>query len=499
LSAWFLKSSASNFGPYSASDLRKALRAGDLDPFSDVYHDSNPNLIKPIIEWDEIFSEHQDAEAPATKEPDIPVDSFRLQPLAKEPTSQKESSKLVVQYSQSEFKDDEKTTNSERRDKTFGYNSKEAIEEFNKKEIQRLAQDGKAPPVKSQPSAIKKAPRSAQKSSVPAPKAQRQEGAKGEESQISERSPQKNSSREYYVVIGLKRMGPFPSSKIVEGYQSGMLSENALVAHGSSDRKVPISRFVEVYVTGGGKKKGVVPTPPRKANSFPMWGIIGGLAAVLVIALVFWMTNRSNLSLQSVKPRADVKSMKDRALRTSSAKKPPQEAIKAPPVQIQPVQIQPAQVQPAQVQPAQVQPAPGALPTAKLFSKKGKSSSRVVAPSKNRLSTNRKSAPAPVSSPAPTMQLRARAAPANASIPSALAGRGDGSEVSVGGLAFDQAAVRNCHGSCQILFIDRSGNAIQVLFDAGSHRNTLLSKRGRVNISGFLTAGRKKIILKEVN
>ena len=488
MSGWFLKSSASKIGPYSASDLRKALRAGDLDPFSDVYHDSNPNLIKPIIEWDAIFSEHLDTEAPSTKEPDIPVNSFKLQPLAIEPTSQKESSKLVVQYSQSEFKDDEKTTQSERRDKPFGYNSKEAVEEFNKKEIQRSAQDGKAISAKGQSSAIKKAPQSAQKSAVSTPKPQRKEVAKVQESQISETSPQKNSSREYYVVVGLKRMGPFPSSKIVEGYQSGMLSENALVAHGTSDRKVPISRFVEVYVTGGGKKQGAVPTPPRKATSFPMWGIISGLAAVLVIAMVFWMVNRSNSSLQSAKPRADVKAMKERALRTSPTKRPSQEAIKASPVQIQP---------------AQVQPAPGALPTAKLFSKKGKSSSRVVAPSKNRLSTNKKSAPAPVSSPAlspaPTMQLRARAAPANASIPSALAGRGDGSEVSIGGLAFDQAAVRNCHGSCQILFIDRSGNAIQVLFDAGSHRNTLLSKRGRVNISGFLTAGRKKIILKEVH
>lgn len=482
MSAWFLKSSTSKLRPYSASELRNALREGELDPFSDVYQESNPNLVKPIIEWDEIFSDKPDAGPKSSKEPETPDSPLKIQPLNTDSLTPKDSPKVIVQYSQSEFRDDEKTTHSERRDKPFGYNSKEAIEEFNKKEIQRSAQDLKAAE-KGHPASMKKALRSAQKALLASHKSHQQEKPKPAEPKSESAQPKsesaqgKSGSREYYVVIGLKRMGPFPSSKIVEGYQSGMLSENALVAHGTSDRKVPISRFVEVYVTGGGKKRSVVPTPPRRASSAPNWALIGGIAALLAFAIAFWVVMRPNHSLQSAKPRVEIKTKKERAPRISPVKNPVSEPK------------QPVQMEPVQIQPIEIKPAPVLNPTKKPG--KGKNS-RPVGPSKNRLSTNRKFAPAP------TMQLRARVAPQNTSIPAALAGKSIGSEISIAGLAFDQAAVRTCQANCQILFIDRSGNAVQVVFDAGSHRNTLLSKRGRVNISGFLTAG-KKIILREVN
>ncbi len=480
MSAWFLKSSASKLGPYSANELRNALREGELDPFSDVYQESNPQLVKPIIEWDEIFSDKPDAGPKPSMEPETPDSSLKIQPLNVDILPAKDSPKVIVQYSQSEFRDDEKTTHSERRDKPFGYNSKAAIEEFNKKEIQRSAQDVKAAE-KGHPASMKKALRSAQKALLASHKSHQQEKSKPvepkSESVKSESAPPKSGTREYYVVVGLKRMGPFPSSKIVEGYESGMLSENALVAHGTSDRKVPISRFVEVYVTGGGKKRGVVPTPPRHSSLAPNWAIIGGIAALLAFAIAIWVVKRPNQSHQSAKPRVEIKTKKERAPSISPVKNPVSEP--KPPVQMQPVQIQPIEVKPAPVV------APPQKPG------KGKTS-RPVGPSKNRLSTNKKS------TPAPAMQLRALVAPQNTSIPAALAGKSIGSEISIAGLAFDQAAVRTCQVNCQILFIDRSGNAIQVVFDAGSHRNTLLSKRGRVNISGFLTAG-KKIILREVN
>jgi hypothetical protein len=81
-------------------------------------------------------------------------------------------------------------------------------------------------------------------------------------------------------------------------------------------------------------------------------------------------------------------------------------------------------------------------------------------------------------------------------IAQALMGKNDGAEVTIAGLEFDRAAVRNCRGMCEVIFIDSSGAAIQVVFDGASHRNSLFSKGGRVSIVGFLTAGKQKVILK---
>jgi hypothetical protein len=83
-------------------------------------------------------------------------------------------------------------------------------------------------------------------------------------------------------------------------------------------------------------------------------------------------------------------------------------------------------------------------------------------------------------------------------IAQALMGKKDGSEIVITGLDFDRAAVRSCRAMCEVIFIDTSGAAIQVVFDGATHRNSLFSRNGRVSIVGFLTAGKQKVILKRV-
>jgi hypothetical protein len=55
LEVWYLQIGAQRKGPFSSAGLREALRLGEVDPFCDVFHASNPDLVKPLLEWDEIF------------------------------------------------------------------------------------------------------------------------------------------------------------------------------------------------------------------------------------------------------------------------------------------------------------------------------------------------------------------------------------------------------------------------------------------------------------
>lgn len=476
MEVWYLQIGAQRKGPFSSSGLREALRLGEVDPFCDVFHASNPDLVKPLLEWDEIFD--------ATSL----LSNAHQDPNGSAEASLKESSKKILKVlgstEQSEkngLRQSDNLINQTFNTLNFSIDHLSATENTSLTDARKAQPPGKAipgkPPQKNDkvrpqnPSANGKPQNSAPQ--APAVNVKNQIAAlplKGKSVSQDINNAQEGTFRRkrkcvYLVQQAGRRYGPFTSFEVFEHYKNGHLKPGALVGKGSLAKTVSIQRFVEVYQSG------------KKTNFFPAesglkWLTLSRLTAILLsaaIALiaVLYALPYSRIPgkipklLAKTRPETQEVAQTERPIRVSKA---------------------PTTTSPTLTS---TKPARPIEPVYRNIDNHRK---------QNRLTVNPRTTG--------SSRMSAKSYPnmikvtGTSAIAQALMGKNDGAEVTIAGLEFDRAAVRNCRGMCEVIFIDSSGAAIQVVFDGASHRNSLFSKGGRVSIVGFLTAGKQKVILK---
>ena len=491
MEVWYLQLGAQRKGPYSSEGLREALRLGDVDPFCDVFHSSNPNLVKPLLEWDEVFdsslpmpqaqqvlqtqqalkSQQALTERPLQSQPNEPSQKI-LQVLGSTVQSEKNglrrSDNLIHQtietlhVSLGDQSAPEYTFLSDSKRKES--KEKEQAERTSKKtnEVRlNVSSDKDRPQNPSSPAASN---RNAKTQSP----AQPSKDSRDSHSRIdpgAKNTLKRKRKTTYIVQQGSQTYGPFTSLEVLEHYKNGNIKRGAVVGKGSLAKTAPIERFVEVYQSG--KKSSFFPdesglkwlTKPRLTGA--LWA-----SAIALIAVIFAYPYLGPLG------------------------KNPKGIAKTRP---QTTEVAPNEVQKPLLNEPTTNPSITSNPTETPIETNLKNTKR--RPNQNRLSVNSKSTISSRMSARSIPRMVKVAGPST--IAQALMGKNDGAEVTITGLEFDRAAVRNCRGMCEVMFIDTSGAAIQVAFNGASHRNSLFSKSGRVSIVGFLTAGKLKIILKK--
>ena len=480
MEVWYLQMGAQRKGPFSSAGLREALRLGEVDPFCDVFHASNPDLVKPLLEWDEIF-EATSASSSTPQDPDGSVGARSKESSKKilkvlgsteqsEKNGLRKSDNLINQtfdtlnFSIDHLTATENTSLSEPKhaqSREKGLSNK-ASQKNDKVRIQDPSASAKLQ--NSDPNT----PVVNVKNHLPSLPTKDMSASHAELNSTQEGTVKRKRKCIYLVQQAGRKYGPFTSFEVFEQFKNGSLKPGALVGKGSLAKTVPIERFVEVYQSG------------KKTNFFPVksdltkWFTPRRLSAILVSSAIVMIAVFYTLSSNRLPGKIPKLLAKTRPeTQTVVATEQPSRASKAP------TTTNPSLTSNSQTRPLE--------PLNRNIDNHRR---------QNRLSTN----PRPTGS----SRMSAKSYPSmikvagTSAIAQALMGKIDGSEVTIAGLEFDRAAVRNCRGMCEVIFIDSSGAAIQVVFDGASHRNSLFSKSGRASIVGFLTAGKQKVILKRV-
>ena len=472
MSGWYLQIGAQKKGPFSALGLREALRLGEVDPFCDVFHSSNPDLVKPLLEWDEVFDETLPLSS-GSRDPqtDLAPSNQIIKVLGSTDQSAKnglrQSDNLInqtiepMQVSFDHASAPEYTFLSDSNRMGVPENEQTSPKKAGKKDGNSQATpSGKGKPQAPSPHLVSKSGKSFPAAGDPATHDYPQSGKNS--STKSEAS--RKRKRIYIVQNGTQKFGTFTSIEVVQQFDSGSLKAGSQIGKGNLAKTVAIERFVEVYRSGKSSNFFSIPIPSKWLRTNRL-GILFLSVAVGILCAFFAATYLGVLKKPRLLARSGQETQelnrRESTTRTSpiSRAQTPSGAVKKAPSNEKP--SRPLENQRA----------------------------------RNRLSVNpRSKGETRMSAKNPAMVKVAGPSP----IAQALMGKKDGSEIVITGLDFDRAAVRSCRAMCEVIFIDTSGAAIQVVFDGATHRNSLFSRSGRVSIVGFLTAGKQKVILKRV-
>jgi hypothetical protein len=472
LSGWYLQIGAQKKGPFSALGLREALRLGEVDPFCDVFHSSNPDLVKPLLEWDEVFDETLPLPSGSgDPQTHLAPSNQIIKVLGSTEQSDKNglrrSDNLInqtiepMEVSFDHASAPEYTFLSDSNRMGIPENEQTAPKKAGKKDgNSQAAPSGKGKPQAPSPHLVSKSSKSAPTLGSPTT----QDSPHSGRNSSSKSEAGRKRKRIYLVQQGSQKFGPFTSIEVVQQFDKGTLKPGSQVGKGNLATTVPIERFIEVYRSGKSSSFFSIPIPTKWFRTNRL-GILFLSIAIGIMCAFFAATYLGIIK----KPRMLARSgheTQDLNHRESTNQTPPVSRAQTPSGTVKKVPAIEKPPRPIENQRA-----------------------------RNRLSVNpRSKGETRMSAKTPAMVKVAGPSP----IAQALMGKKDGSEIVITGLDFDRAAVRSCRAMCEVIFIDTSGAAIQVVFDGATHRNSLFSRSGRVSIVGFLTAGKQKVILKRV-
>ncbi len=473
MEVWFLQIGAQRKGPFSSAGLREALRLGKIDPFCDVFHVSNPDLVKPLLEWDEVFdSRMPDVSSGGLAEANSKEASKKiLKVLGSTEQSEKNglrrSDNLINQTIEPinfSFDHSSAPENTSLSDSRTSQSEEKALLAHTSKVIQETRPQHNSNQGKTQ-SISPEAPGAQGRNQSPNTPSKSRPALQTEVNPSEEGTVKRKRKCVYIVHYAGHRHGPFTSFEVFEQYKNGNFKSGALVGKGSLEKTVSIERFVAVYQSG--KKTNFFPTEFSFKGIAPSRLTAALMASAIAIIATFYAFSLTGR--HQTRPTLLAKTRLQSKEITPSEK--PKRSLKE-------------------------LATPSPISTSK-------SSERPLEPLERNIDNHRKQNRLTVNPrPSTSSRMSAKSYPSmikvagTSAIAQALMGKNDGAEVTIRGLEFDRAAVRNCRGMCEVLFIDSSGAAIQVVFDGASHRNSLFSKSGRVSIVGFLTAGKQKVILK---
>jgi hypothetical protein len=453
------RSDGRQLGPYSASEVREALRDGSIDPFDQVARVGS-KLKQSLVEVDQIFLEI-DGEVPK-------VDSV---------------------YNQNE---------------EFANRGHNLV-----------------PTAHSQPLAGRGARSTAISAGRnQAGGAQPMVGITPANRRINQ--AKKHAKRFYLFDRRNRLLGPLSAAEIQSLFYRGIIDQDVLVSKDKGERRIPVQQFIAAYVGAKAKKfrseqtrlhlepggqyaypssrvmeqmsRSVIAMPIRRTSSFP-WLSVLVLAIAMAGAALLVMKYFFPEKLLRPGPR-DFEYPQSIQLAG-----PDQHEIPSPQTTTTPQMQRPTHHAPQQVQQQVVPlptPEPAPLPTPKPIVKaRLKLTSKptpkpIVRNSRGRLTRP----PPPRAMPKPIQQQRilpppsapVRPVPAKRPAPLDPYINRVGSIVTVDGASYNAREVSSCGGmKCTITFRDRSGTSFMVVYFRARYQDQLVKAKGRATITGRLS------------
>jgi len=441
LSRWFVHRGHSQQGPLSSMDLRRALREGEVDPFTDVHHEANPNDVRPLLDWDEIFlpeTEEASKLIHSERNYSVPSDDQNMSKVT--PELQSKNNLNIRRLEETKIRLSGKGESRGPTSPLTGSTTTTIIGQTSL-ETTKVAipnSDG-LPSIKHSknvdgpnPLKIRKDPQEkdlkptldkvhSSSTNVGSP-AQRE--APSRENQ--------NNDRAFTVHFGTKKIGPCTAQEIIEAYRLGKIDQNYLVSQKHHDAKIGILKFIKIY--DGNRKVSKLWKSLRRPQFSGK--ILAGVLTLGLLVIATLVMTYSGPSKKENPKREIVTQGSSQRTQNDGHRYPRLPFKKLPPIQ-----------------------------PSSSSSSKGMSAKSMLKSSSIALTTRKKP---------------------------------NGSLVQLDNLFFDSAALRKCSSRCELMFMDQVGGAIQVILDVRVHRNRLQSARGRASIRGYISQGGKKLILKQV-
>jgi|GEM_PF-5091609 len=435
---WFVYRGSESLGPFSASELRAALRLGELDPFEKVGRTSS-SVRQNLIDIDEIFNTES-----------VEIDQTHVQ--AQEPAKPKTMPQSIQVKQQrtgtaSLHPMQISSTSAHGDNLSGGYFGGAAVH------------------------------RDAPSSSPP--------------KDFTE------NIKPFYVSSKGKYWGPFHAPEIIAEYRKGNIPQRSYVLRNGYKAKLHIQKFVEQYkqrlAARGPQKSLIHPMASNDRKVFVLksrdpsqWLAIAFIALCILIMSFLAYDYLVKTSVPQSTPTAvgtakieNVPRIRSTTPRRSAQPNRPPSTLNTPRTVTPPtiyVAPKPVPTQPRrQLQPRQIQTqVPQKKPTPK-------KTVRISRPVKKRVikKTIKRSSPASLGSVA---GLSSKV----------------GSQVSLGPLSYSTKAVSNCNGKCNIRFRGRNGSFTGVFFKS-AYGSALLRQKGRAKVKGRVMGGGKSLLIQDVN
>ncbi len=446
--SWFIYRGSETLGPFSASELRAALRLGELDPFDKVGKASS-SLRQNLIDIDEIFNTDS-ADTTNAHDPALRAVPER----AHEPVRQTKRQEA-------------------RREKRDLEQSRASSAEFENHSIQVSSMSGHGTSVSQGYFG----------------------GAAVHRDTPSSKPPEdfRQNMKPFYVTHKGKFWGPFHAPEIIAEFKRGNISKRSYVIRNGYKARLHIQKFVAQY------KQRLAAKGPQRSLIHPMasgksifvlkspdssqWLAIAfvALCALImsILAYDFFLKAKPNVQ----QPRTGRSGQIQNVPPIRSVEKPAVRTPFKPQIVQQRQTLSPALSRPI-ITPPVVRP------------QKAAASLQIATPKKVKAAV--KKAPSKKIKKIPAKKVVKRTIP-RTTLGSVAGLRSKvGSQVSIGPLRYDTNAVKKCSGKCTISFKGRNGTVKGIFFKAAYGR-TLLKQGGTTGIKGRVMVGGKSLLIQGIN